>query len=76
MILLFSLYTVYTHGSWQKASSATEVERRFHIDSEDVGATGRGVDPRVDVVHRDDVVVNLAVDEKTRWSFWRSMVSG
>ena len=61
-LVVFLVHSIHT---WQltKASSAAEVERRFHIDSEDVGAAGRGIDPRVDVVHCDDVVVNLAVEE-------------
>ena len=45
-------------------SSPTEVESRFDIDGEDIGTGGRGLDPRVDVVHCDDVMLHLGFKQK------------
>ena len=54
------LHDLGNHKKRKTVSSPTEVEGGFHIDGEDVGTGGR-LDPRVDVVHGDDVVLHLHI---------------
>ena len=59
MFLNHSLHALGNHRG-KTVSSPTKVESGFDVDGEDVGA-GRRLDPRVDVVHGDDVVLHLHI---------------